>query len=746
MTKLVKKSLIAVMSVIFALCAFATLGASTVKADSTVITSVGASIRFDEPTGIKFGAEISAVNENATYGFAIVPDYYLTKKNITENYIPALIDAYTEDGIILLASIPVEGAIYGSVGNIREENFDLTFAGIPYEKIGDAYTYGDVIYASVLDVSTKLLNKYHYEQYPFDTEELAIIDGFMAKALESEGKQLAISIDSEKTLGFNETVTLEATTDLDKEFIVWESDNPAVATVENGVVTAKWEGVANVTASIAGVSSTCVISVEVPDVYNISLDNAYVNPGEDYTLNLNSDNAYFYGKSGVQFVGSGSGTNSWRDNLFIDVEDYVGYDWLLVDMLIDTANAAFFVKANTDNYVWATAGETCTNGSFYSVIESDGVYYSVPFVYGQWITVAFKIADFNGKIDAIVSNSGTYISSIKAVKSSVVGEIQTTLPDTLEVSNYTLGVYPGADWTLSSSYELENYEGKQAVKLVSGSQQDYKNRAIIFTRQFVGYKWMLIDFYFNTGYVHFSDNTGNYQALSATLASTNGHFYAVSENEGEYVNVPGTRGQWITVAFRISSYANFVDFIVGSNSQNYFANIRLVKSTVFDEPVEDESGDDSTLALSIGSLIAEGITLSTVNGIGGRDGVIQSSVNSGVLWHSSYATLIVTDYVALGYDTFYVDVYSSAALRIFFANGGLASIANGEAEATGAGVVNGGISILDADGNPTTYATNTWTTLKFDLTKIGTSTVVRLFRENTSVMYFSNLYLEKSNA
>ena len=65
------------------------------------------------------------------------------------------------------------------------------------------------------------------------------------------------------TLTDDETVTLTATVAPTDYAVVWSSDNTAVATVDaNGKVTAVGHGTANITASIGGVSATCVVTAK----------------------------------------------------------------------------------------------------------------------------------------------------------------------------------------------------------------------------------------------------------------------------------------------------------------------------------------------------------------------------------------------------------------------------------------------------------------------------------------------------
>ena len=68
-----------------------------------------------------------------------------------------------------------------------------------------------------------------------------------------------------------ETVTLTATVnDGLTPALTWESDNTAVATVANGVVTAVKAGTANITVTAAeGVTATAVITVEEAEVSTV---------------------------------------------------------------------------------------------------------------------------------------------------------------------------------------------------------------------------------------------------------------------------------------------------------------------------------------------------------------------------------------------------------------------------------------------------------------------------------------------
>ncbi|MCR5018140.1 MAG: Ig-like domain-containing protein [Bacteroidales bacterium] len=95
-----------------------------------------------------------------------------------------------------------------------------------------------------------------------------------------------------KVLYIGETVTLRATVtpsnaDEDKT-VTWSSDKPAVASVEDGVVTAKAEGEATITAKAGNVTATCKITVahKVIDVESVILDitSKTIEIGDSFTI------------------------------------------------------------------------------------------------------------------------------------------------------------------------------------------------------------------------------------------------------------------------------------------------------------------------------------------------------------------------------------------------------------------------------------------------------------------------------
>lgn len=105
-------------------------------------------------------------------------------------------------------------------------------------------------------------------------------------------KQTVVSLKLSKksmTISAGKTVTLKATVSGSKNKVTWSSSNSKVATVRNGVVTAKKAGTAVITASCNGIKKTCRVTVK-EDWYNKVLKATssyrvknYIN-GKTYTI------------------------------------------------------------------------------------------------------------------------------------------------------------------------------------------------------------------------------------------------------------------------------------------------------------------------------------------------------------------------------------------------------------------------------------------------------------------------------
>lgn len=118
------------------------------------------------------------------------------------------------------------------------------------------------------------------------------------------------------TLIVGETLTLTATVTPDNatdKTVSWLSSNDAVATVENGTVTAVAEGIATITATAGGRNATCVVTVQEEGVTVDSIDGLIeaLASGENDVIRLAAGTyelteTLSISARGVSVIGSGS--------------------------------------------------------------------------------------------------------------------------------------------------------------------------------------------------------------------------------------------------------------------------------------------------------------------------------------------------------------------------------------------------------------------------------------------------------
>lgn len=137
------------------------------EVDYGFVMAEGASIRLNEPNGLRFVAKIDAksYDEDANYGMIIIPkdwaeylkldtgsNFVQVLNELNVNYVHLGCIAYKEDGNYF---------IQGSIVNIKETNMNREFVGIAYKEKAGVYTYainsGNTLYArSYVSVAKKL--------------------------------------------------------------------------------------------------------------------------------------------------------------------------------------------------------------------------------------------------------------------------------------------------------------------------------------------------------------------------------------------------------------------------------------------------------------------------------------------------------------------------------------------------------------------------------------------------------------
>jgi len=199
MTKITKKiclTLCLIATLLFSFVAFSMMSASTVMATPSFNMIEGAQLRIsgeniEETNGIRFVAEMDAgtystvTSANGTFGMIIIPESY---RNTYATQIASAENDYVKafEGVTLLnieGITPYEDngsyRINGVMSNVRYDNMNVSFVGIAYYKIGDAYTYVDnhatVPSRSVYQVAMSAL--YDLEKTYTDAE-YAYLDGY----------------------------------------------------------------------------------------------------------------------------------------------------------------------------------------------------------------------------------------------------------------------------------------------------------------------------------------------------------------------------------------------------------------------------------------------------------------------------------------------------------------------------------------------------------------------------------------
>ncbi|MBO4594622.1 MAG: hypothetical protein J5697_02840, partial [Clostridia bacterium] len=186
-------------------------------------------------------------------------------------------------------------------------------------------------------------------------------------------------------------------------------------------------------------------------------------------------------------------------------------------------------------------------------------------------------------IDGIMASAvDTFVANIRAVDATILDEVS-ALPATLNVSLDNAIANPGSAYTLTRADGTVEYLEKTAAKFTGANDSNWKNNLLINVGEYkADYKWVLVDFYFNSDTVMIQAS-GEYATLTYGSECDNGAFYVV---DGEYNSVAAAKNQWITIAFKIENITgDYINAIMSNAVDTYVANIRVVKASVLDEVV-----------------------------------------------------------------------------------------------------------------------------------------------------------------
>ena len=457
----------------------------------------------------------------------------------------------------------------------------------------------------------------------------------------------------------------------------------------------------------------------IPDVVDISLDNAIGNPGADYRLTRADAEETYLDKTAIKFTGTNDAL--WRNNLLINIADYrANYKWIVADFYFNSDDVRFISVSAGNDYVALPFGTHCTNGAFYTVNFVDGVYYSAPAVKGAWNTIAFKIDEINGTyINAIMLGAvDTYVANIKAMTEEVFDEV-TVVSNVLDNSNiYLYNNYATGGINPMTRYDDVAVFGKtDLVQIVGGSNATWHNAFLftglsgLITLKLAGYRYLAVDIMFQSQGVTGTVPNFLFPATDFAAVPLNGT-PAIPEImifDAAHQSTILVDNTWTTFVFDLNATNSDNIQAFASGACHWFISdcYAMTEGEFTAWKVAPEKAE-----VEVAGLTTKNITKAVVDGVGGRDGVVQCTGTGN--WYDNVVYIPVAQMPNEVYTTFSFDVYFSTEASLFFYF--LSSDAN--SIAMGSGSIEG-IQILDADGNEAVLATNTWLTVKLDLTKMG---------------------------
>lgn len=360
------------------------------------VMNEGAGIRLNAgSTGLRFSARMASYDTEASYGFVIVPKYYLSASMLeAKNYVPDLEAKYGVDGIIKLNCQPVLGTtankgphyeIYGSIGNIKYSNMNLEFVGLAFKLKDNVYTYAkfddlSTISRSVFEVAVKAANVQMQDDTAYDTDEMDIINGFVHAAVSQKNGVLESDYNASTQLNYNFNVAEEtlniaylntASATINGEFnakdVVYDIEDPTIATFDSatGLFKAVGVGTTLVTAKAFGLSDTFTINATLPENTLMAFDNA------NYADSIYSTNSQYVGDvESVEILSEFDGEeNVAKIVLKADASTYAGSDAAFIMQLPKAHSGVYTIRYRFEQYNTTTA--LPANGHFRAVVDGE---------------------------------------------------------------------------------------------------------------------------------------------------------------------------------------------------------------------------------------------------------------------------------------------------------------------------------------------------------------------------------------
>ncbi len=227
----------------------------TATADSTITITManGGSIRYDEPTGIRFettySGDFTSVNlSNYSFGTLVLPTDKLGEGEQLTHETADVVNIVKK---VWYSETDTDKVLYAVITGIEEEDYGRELAARSYykDKSTGEYTYSTTtVKRSVAQVAANRLN--------MGDTEAALWTYVNAVA---QGVTVSTST-LEMVVGGKETLT--ATTSPASYNVVWSSADETIATVDkNGTITAVKKGTVEITAKFGEYESICTVTI-----------------------------------------------------------------------------------------------------------------------------------------------------------------------------------------------------------------------------------------------------------------------------------------------------------------------------------------------------------------------------------------------------------------------------------------------------------------------------------------------------
>ncbi len=234
----------------------------------------------DGITGLRFSAVMAQADDEAEYGFVIVPKTYVEEvqsaSGFNGDYVSALIKKYGENGIIKMNSRPIDKGTYfqinGSVGDLKFANMTMEYTPVAFMYKDGSYTCAsfssiDNISANPFREATKAYNNYPNSEY------LSVYKGFVDRAINLiNGNEDGTPVTSYKFAFDKDSIDLmpgeETTLTLDTDFYLdtvdIDYDDEVISyDPETGKVAFVKCGTTEITATCMGMTETVKVSCTV---------------------------------------------------------------------------------------------------------------------------------------------------------------------------------------------------------------------------------------------------------------------------------------------------------------------------------------------------------------------------------------------------------------------------------------------------------------------------------------------------